>query len=151
MVNGGYTVRPTLLKGGQQGPGVQIISSRTSAQMREMLRKTVTDGTAKMADIPGYFVAGKTGTADKMKPGGGYHKDRVMANFAGAFPITDPRYVIVVSLDEPSETSGTEVRRTAGWTAVPVTAEIIRRVAPLLGLVPAVESPQLSGLTRVGN
>jgi cell division protein FtsI (penicillin-binding protein 3) len=151
MVNGGYTVRPTLIKDGQQGPGVQIISSRTSAQMREMLRKTVTDGTAKMADIPGYFVAGKTGTADKMKPGGGYHKDRVMANFAGAFPITDPRYVIVVSLDEPSETSGTEVRRTAGWTAVPVTAEIIRRVAPLLGLVPAVESPQLSGLTRVGN
>lgn len=151
LVNGGTKVTPTLIKGGSPERGAQVISPRTSALMREMLRKTVTDGTARMADIPGYFVAGKTGTADKMKPGGGYYKDKVMANFAGAFPITDPRYVIVVSLDEPVETSGTEARRTAGWTAVPVTAEIIRRTAPLLGLVPAVETPQLSGLTRVGN
>jgi cell division protein FtsI (penicillin-binding protein 3) len=136
MVNGGYMVRPTLVKGAAQGPGPQVISARTSAQMRQMMRDTVVRGTAKMADIPGYAVGGKTGTADKQKPGGGYHKDKVMANFAGAFPMNDPRYVIVVSLDEPVETSGTEARRTAGWTAVPVTAEIIRRVAPLLGLRP---------------
>lgn len=151
LVNGGTRVTPTLLKGGDATRGVRVISPRTSGLIREMLRKTVTEGTAKMADVPGYFVAGKTGTADKMKPGGGYHKDKVMANFAGTFPVTDPRYVIVVSLDEPVETSGTEARRTAGWTAVPVTAEIIRRAAPLLGLVPAVETPQLTGVTRVQN
>lgn len=137
LVNGGYKVEPTLLKReGRHQPGPRVISQQTSDQIRLMLRRTVTDGTAKLADIPGYVVGGKTGTADKMKPGGGYHKDKVMANFAGAFPMNDPAYVIIVSLDEPVETSGTEARRTAGWTAVPVTAEIIRRVAPLLGLRP---------------
>ena len=151
MVNGGFKVTPTLLKGTNPPRGPQIISARTSEVMRAMLRKTVTEGTAKMADIPGYYVAGKTGTADKMKPTGGYYKGKVMANFAGAFPSSNPRYVIVVSLDEPVETSGTEARRTAGWTAVPVTAAIIQRVAPLLGLVPAVETPTVTGLTRTGN
>ena len=152
MVNGGRLVRPTLVKGAAQGPGAQVISPRTSDQVRTMLRKTVVKGTAKLTDIPGYAVGGKTGTADKQKPGGGYHKDKVMANFAGAFPMDDPRYVIVVSLDEPVETSGTEARRTAGWTAVPVTAEIIRRVAPLLGLRPqAVEPPEPEHVKTVRN
>ncbi|MFN3293132.1 MAG: peptidoglycan D,D-transpeptidase FtsI family protein [Gemmobacter sp.] len=151
MVNGGRKVTPTLLKGAG-GMGAPLISERTSDQMRAMLRQTVLRGTAKMADIPGYLVGGKTGTADKQKPGGGYHKDKVMANFAGAFPMNDPRYVIVVSLDEPVETSGTEARRTAGWTAVPVTAEIVRRVAPLLGLRPqAIEADLPVKVTAVRN
>lgn len=151
MVNGGRKVTPTLLKGAG-GMGAPLMSERTSDQMRAMLRQTVLRGTAKMADIPGYLVGGKTGTADKQKPGGGYHKDKVMANFAGAFPMNDPRYVIVVSLDEPVETSGTEARRTAGWTAVPVTAEIVRRVAPLLGLRPqAIEADLPVKVTAVRN
>lgn len=151
LVNGGYKVTPTLIKG-QGGIGAQVVSQRTSDQMRLMLRKTVVRGTAKMADIPGYLVGGKTGTADKQKPGGGYHKEKVMANFAGAFPMNDPRYVVVVSLDEPVETSGTEARRTAGWTAVPVTAEIVRRVAPLLGLRPqAIEADLPTNVTAVRN
>ena len=138
LVNGGYRVQPTLIKQEGEVPrGAPVISRRTSDQMREILRQVVVRGSAKMTDVPGYFVGGKTGTADKQKPTGGYYKDKVMANFAGAFPMNDPRYVIIVSLDEPVETSGTEARRTAGWTAVPVTAEIIRRIAPLLGLRPA--------------
>ena len=149
MVNGGHLVRPTLLK--QSEPrvyGQRLISARTSQQMRDMLRLTVVKGTASMANVPGYSVGGKTGTADKQKPGGGYHKDKVMANFAGAFPMDDPRYIIIISLDEPVETSGPQPRRTAGWTAVPVTAEIIRRVAPLLDLRPAmVESTASLGVT----
>lgn len=153
LLNGGTKVTPTFLK--RQGPvvqGPQIVSARTSKQMRDMLRQTVLTGTARMADIPGYNVAGKTGTADKQNPRGGYYKDKVMANFAGAFPIDDPKYVIVVSLDEPVETSGTEARRTAGWTAVPVTAEIIRRVAPLLDLRPAeVEARPVTGVVAVRN
>ena len=120
--------------------------------MREIFRQVVIRGSAKMTDVPGYEVGGKTGTADKQRPTGGYYKDKVMANFAGAFPMSNPRYVIVISLDEPVETSGTEARRTAGWTAVPVTAEIIRRITPLLNLRPAaVEAPLPGKVTNVRN
>jgi cell division protein FtsI (penicillin-binding protein 3) len=117
----------------------------TSAALRHMLRLVVTEGTASLAEVPGYRVGGKTGTADKLKPTGGYWDDKVMATFAGAFPMDDPRYVIIVSLDEPVETSGTEPRRTAGWTAVPVAAEMIRRIAPLLDLAPAVAVSRVRG------
>lgn len=153
LVNGGYMVRPTLLKqDGPVAPGPQVISQRTSDQMREILRQVVVRGSAKMAEVPGYLLGGKTGTADKQKPTGGYYKDKVMANFAGAFPMDDPRYVIIISLDEPEETSGTEARRTAGWTAVPVTGEVVRRIAPLLGLRPAeVEAPTPLAVTAVRN
>ena len=104
-----------------------------------MLRKVVTEGTASFGDVPGYAVGGKTGTADKPKPRGGYYKDRVIATFASIFPAHDPKYVLVVTLDEPVETSGDKPRRTAGWTAVPVAAEMVRRIAPLLGLRPQVD------------
>lgn len=147
IVNGGTLVRPTLLR--QDGPriGPRIISEQTSAQMRDMLRQVVTRGTASFAEVAGYAVGGKTGTADKPRPTGGYYDDRVLATFAGMFPASDPAYVIVVTLDEPVETSGSEPRRTAGWTAVPVAAEIIRRTAPLLGLRPVIEPQQTDGIT----
>ena len=151
LVNGGTAVRPTLLR--QAGPvrGARVISERTSAQLRRMLRETVTRGTASLAEVPGYAVGGKTGTADKPRRTGGYHKDRVIATFAGFFPGHDPQYVLVVTLDEPVETSGTEPRRTAGWTAVPVAAEVIRRVAPLLGLRPQAEGGWSGAVVPVRN
>ncbi len=137
LVNGGYRVTPTLLKTEALQPGPQIISARTSAQKRLMLHQVVQEGTASFARIPGYPVGGKTGSADKPNPrGGGYKKDAVLATFASVFPSHEPRYVLVVTLDEPVDTTGPEPRRTAGWTAVPVSAEITRRVAPLLGLRP---------------
>jgi cell division protein FtsI (penicillin-binding protein 3) len=154
LVNGGTQVTPTLLRVNPAAPaptGPRLISAETSAALRDMMRRVVTEGTASMAEVPGYALGGKTGTADKMKPTGGYFDDRVMANFAGAFPMHDPQYVIVVSLDEPVETSGNEPRRTAGWTAVPVTAEIVRRIAPLLGLRPTVEPGPEAAVTRVRN
>jgi cell division protein FtsI (penicillin-binding protein 3) len=151
LVNGGWKVVPTLLHGTDRPAPVRVLSDRTSAQMRAMLRLTVTRGTATMAAVPGYDLGGKTGTADKISPTGSYYKDRVMATFAGAFPMHDPRYVIVVSLDEPVETSGPEPRRTAGWTAVPVAGEIVRRIAPLLGLRPDVEAGPVAALTQVRN
>jgi len=151
LLNGGTKVTPTLLRQDKVTPGAQVISPATSAAMRHMLRQVVTEGTAKMAEVPGYFVGGKTGTAEKLKPRGGYFDDKVMANFAGAFPIHDPKYIIVISLDEPEETSGDKPRRTAGWTAVPVTAEVVRRIAPLLGLRPTVEVAPLTGVTAVRN
>ena len=105
-----------------------------------MLRRVVTDGTASFADIDAYMIGGKTGTAEK--PGrGGYQADRNLATFASFFPTEAPRYVLVVTLDEPVETSGPEPRRTAGWTAVPVATEVIRRVAPMLGLRPTGSDP----------
>lgn len=152
MVNGGTRVSPTLLKRSGAEPGPRVISEATSATIRDLLRQVVQRGTATFGNVPGYEVGGKTGTTDKPKPnGGGYYKDRVVATFASAFPMSDPKYVLVVSLDEPVETSGTEPRRTAGWTAVPVGAEIIRRAAPLLGLRPVLEPVAEAGVIRVRN
>ena len=136
LVNGGTRIEPTLLRRTAVVPGERLISEATSATMRRLMREVVTRGTASMAEVEGFAVGGKTGTADKPNPRGGYYRDRVIATFAGAFPMNDPRYVIVVTLDEPNETSSGEARRTAGWTVVPVAAEIVRRVAPLMGLRP---------------
>lgn len=153
LLNGGTRVEPTLLRHeGPVVPGERVLSERVSAISRSMLRQVVTRGTASFAEVEGYEVGGKTGTADKPRPtGGGYYKDKVIATFAGLFPANDPRYVFVVTLDEPVETSGTEPRRTAGWTAVPVAAEMIRRVAPLLGLRPQIEPATLDAITLVSN
>ncbi|WP_416881455.1 peptidoglycan D,D-transpeptidase FtsI family protein [Marivita sp.] len=152
LANGGYYVQPTLLK--QDGPrlGPRVVSERTAAQSVEMLRKVVTEGTASFGEVPGYSVAGKTGTADKPRANGrGYYDDKVINTFASVFPSNNPKYVLIVTLDEPVETSGTKPRRTAGWTAVPVAAEMIRRVAPLLGLRPEVETRQLTGIINTSN
>lgn len=143
VLNGGTKVTPTLLKRTHVEPGHRVVSQEVSRLSRDMLRLVVTDGTASLGDVPGYHVAGKTGTADKPKPRGGYYDDKVIATFASVFPANDPKYVLVVTLDEPVETSGEKPRRTAGWTAVPVAAEIIRRVAPLLGLRPDIETLEL--------
>jgi len=136
VVNGGTRVTPTLLAGGPIKRGARVISAKTSREVRRLLRLVVQRGTASFGKVPGYDVGGKTGTADKPKPTGGYYDKKVIATFASIFPARDPKYVLVVSLDEPVETSGPAPHRTAGWTAVPVAAEMIRRVAPLLGLRP---------------
>lgn len=138
VLNGGTRVTPTLIARDTVAPGLRVVSEKTSARMRSMLREVVTRGTASLADVPGYAVGGKTGTADKPKPTGGYYEDKVITTFAGIFPAHAPEYVLVVMLDEPVETSGEEARRTAGWTAVPVASEVIARIAPLLGLRPEI-------------
>ncbi len=148
LLNGGTRVEPTLLKRTAPSlPGPRVVSERISGIARDLLRQVVTRGTATFGDVDGYQVAGKTGTADKPKPTGGYWDDKVIAVFASVFPASDPKYVLVVALDEPVETSGDAPRRTAGWTAVPVGAEVIRRAAPLLGLPPVIEPVAASGVT----
>ena len=112
-----------------------------------MLRGVVTGGTASLADVDGYFVGGKTGTADKPSSQGGDDKEKNITNFASIFPINEPKYVLVVTLDEAQDTSGPEPKRTAGWTAVPVSAEIIARAAPLLGLRPKFDNHSTIGIT----
>jgi cell division protein FtsI (penicillin-binding protein 3) len=150
IANGGRVVKPTLLK--QSGPqmGPRVMREDVAAASRKMLRDVVVgdDGTASFGEVPGYFVAGKTGTADKPKTrGGGYYTDKTITTFAAMFPADNPRYVLVVTLDEPSENSGPKPRRTAGWTAVPIAAELVRRVAPLLGMRPAIEPSGVTDIT----
>ncbi|MBO9450152.1 penicillin-binding protein 2 [Tropicibacter sp. R16_0] len=151
IANGGHYVSPTVLR--QKGPqyGPRVMSPTAARQARKMLRKVVTSGTASFGEVPGYAVGGKTGTADKPKPRGGYYEDKVIATFATLFPANDPKYVLVVTLDEPSILAYGEKRRTAGWTAVPVAAEMIGRVAPLLGLRPQVEPGETAGITLTSN
>ena len=151
IVNGGTLVKPTVVKQTVPRIGERIISQKVSMRLRTMLRHVVTEGTASFGEVPGYSVAGKTGTADKPNNQGGYHKDKVLATFASFFPSTNPKYVLIVTLDEPEDRAGFEPRRTAGWTAVPVGAEVIRRVAPLLGLAPEIETSGQNGLTLASN
>ncbi|MCF8486434.1 MAG: penicillin-binding protein 2 [Rhodobacteraceae bacterium] len=151
IANGGVTIKPTLVHRETPEPGIRVMSAEVAAASVAMLRRVVTEGTASMGEVEGYQVAGKTGTAEKPKPSGGYYDDKVVNTFAAIFPANDPKYVLTVTLDEPVETSGSKPRRTAGWTAVPVAAEVIRRVAPLLGLRPQVEATPLDGLTAVRN
>jgi cell division protein FtsI (penicillin-binding protein 3) len=151
IANGGYKVAPTLVR--QDGPqhGPRVMSAEAAAAARMMLRAVVSEGTASFGEVPGYYVGGKTGTADKPRPQGGYYEDRVIATFASIFPAHNPKYVLVVALDEPVETSGAKPRRTAGWTAVPVAAEMIRRIAPLLGIRPTVEPAKPPVVTLISS
>ncbi len=151
LLNGGYRVEPTLVR--QDGPqhGTRVVSEQVSAAARMMLRAVITRGTASFGDVEGYEVGGKTGTAEKPRPTGGYYDDRNIATFASVFPASDPQYVLILTLDEPSVEMLGEQRRTAGWTAVPVAAEMIRRVAPLLGMRPDVETLTPTGVTLTSN
>ena len=151
IANGGNYVSPTILKQSKAQLGPRVMSAQSAAAARMMLRKVVTTGTASFGEVKGYAVAGKTGTADKPRPNGGYYKNKVIATFASLFPAHDPKYVLVVTLDEPSVLAYGENRRTAGWTAVPVAAELIGRVAPLLGLRPTVEPTGLEGIQLTSN
>ena len=151
LLNGGTRVAPTLIRQDSVEVGPRVVSESVSAHAREMLRQVVVRGTASFGEVQGYAVGGKTGTADKPRASGGYYDDKVISTFASVFPANDPQYVLIVTLDEPSENSGAEPRRTAGWTAVPVAAEMIRRVAPLLGLRPQVDRPQQVGVTLTSN
>jgi cell division protein FtsI (penicillin-binding protein 3) len=151
IANGGVAIPPTLLRRPVPPVGTRILSEETARASVSMLREVVTRGTASLGEVEGYEVAGKTGTADKPRPSGGYYNDRVVNTFASIFPASDPQYVLVVTLDEPVETSGPTPRRTAGWTAVPVAAEIIDRVAPLMGLRPRIETLPATAVSASGN
>ncbi|MCA3509561.1 MAG: penicillin-binding protein 2 [Rhodobacter sp.] len=151
IANGGKAVRPTLLRVDRPQDNPRVMSNDTAVKAIDMLRGVVTEGTASLGDVEGYQVAGKTGTADKPKATGGYYHDKVINTFASLFPAGDPKYVLIVTLDEPVETTGPVPRRTAGWTAVPVAAEITRRVAPLLGIRPIIEPAAADAVTLIRN
>ena len=153
LVNGGLRVRPSLIEGAPAPTEAdRVISERTSLQMREILRQVVVRGTAKLADVEGYAVGGKTGTADKPNASGGYARDKTIATFAAFFPAEDPKYVLVIALDEPTSMINNTAFRTAGLTAAPVVGHAIRRLAPVMGMRPEVapepRAPQLYTIAR---
>ena len=133
IVNGGRRVIPTFLKQEQDARGEQLIKPETSATMRELLRYVVTNGTGKKADVPGYDVGGKTGSAEKVS-GRGYVAHRLLTSFCGVFPIDDPKYLVFVMLDEPHGTKDSAGLALAGWTAAPLAGRVIARIAPVLGM-----------------
>ena len=128
LFNGGVYRPATILKvgpGHPAGKGHRVFSEDTSYRMRALLRLVVTQGTGKRADAPGYRVGGKTGTAEKLV-GGHYSKTAVVTSFAGVFPMDEPRYVIVVMLDEPKASKATFGYATAGWVAMTTEPSAIR-------------------------
>jgi cell division protein FtsI (penicillin-binding protein 3) len=141
LANGGILRQPTLLARppGEVIEGTRVISERTSETMRRLMRAAVTEGSAKGADIPGYFVGGKTGTAQKTGPRGGYLENKRIAAFVGAFPMHAPRYAIYVMVDEPKPNARSHGFATAGWVAAPAAGMVIRSVAPILGMMPETE------------
>lgn len=139
VVNGGVLRSPTFLKADGVRPGDAVVAPETSRVMRRVMRSVVAGGTAEFAEVPGYFVIGKTATAEKPSRGG-YNRDARIATFVGAFPGHAPRYAVLVTLDEPQAIDGTWGYATAGWNAAPTFAAIVGRLAPLLGVMPVEES-----------
>jgi cell division protein FtsI (penicillin-binding protein 3) len=141
IANGGILRQPTLLAQppGVEREGVRVISERISETMRRLMRIVVTEGSGKSAEVPGYFVGGKTGTAQKTGPRGGYLPNKRIAAFVGAFPMQAPRYALYVMVDEPKPNARSHGFATAGWVAAPAAGMVISRVAPTLGLVPETE------------
>ena len=141
LVNGGILRQATLVKlpAGYAPQGQQVISAKTSEQMRRLLRLVVEHGTGTMAAAPGYVVGGKTGTADKIS-GRHYAERKLLSSFVGVFPINNPKYLILTIVDEPHPNKQSHGYATAGWTVAPATSRIIERIAPLLGVQPVDES-----------
>ncbi|WP_129791615.1 penicillin-binding protein 2 [Sphingosinicella sp. CPCC 101087] len=138
LVNGGVWRPATLMriKPGQTPRGRRVFSEATSRRMRQLLRLVATHGSGRNANVPGFRVGGKTGTAEKVSSSGGYSRRVNVSTFAAAFPMDDPHYVVLVMMDAPKGTAQTHGFTTAGWTAAPVVGSVIARVGPLLGIIP---------------
>ncbi|WP_246091504.1 peptidoglycan D,D-transpeptidase FtsI family protein [Swingsia samuiensis] len=150
-VNGGILLKPTLVArdenenisandtdevGVQTPVGTRVLSERTSALLRKLLRLDVTVGSGKSAEVAGYYVGGKTGTAEKIGAHGGYLKHVNVSAFTSVFPMNNPRYAVYVMLDSPHATAATHGWTTAAWNAAPTVKKIISRVGPLLNVFP---------------
>jgi len=141
IVNGGILRPVTLIKrrGDEPIPGERVISARTSEQMRKLMRLVVEKGSGKSANVPGYLVGGKTGTAEKIV-NGRYKKDSRISSFVGAFPMNAPRFLVYAMLDEPKGNKSTFGYATAGWVVAPMISRIVSRIAALYGIAPVDET-----------
>jgi cell division protein FtsI (penicillin-binding protein 3) len=153
LANGGIMLQPTILAKTAPGaantgdfpvnsiqqlpppPGERILQTSTSDTIRKLMRLVVTDGYGKPAEVPGYYVGGKTGTAEKVGAHG-YKKHTNVAAFMSVFPMNAPRYAVYMMLDEPKANASTHGYATAGWVAAPAAGRVIGRIGPMLGLLP---------------
>jgi cell division protein FtsI (penicillin-binding protein 3) len=136
LINGGFKIVPSFFPrtAEEAGPGERVINAATSNTMRHLFWENVLTGTGKQANVPGYRVGGKTGTA--WKPiAGGYSEEKIISSFVGTFPMDDPRYLTLIVIDEPKPEKPGE-RTEAGHNAAPTTGRLIARIAPMLGIAP---------------
>lgn len=146
IMNGGILIKPTLVldKGvRKEKNSVRVVSEKTAHRMRQLMRLVVTDGTGGKADVPGYNVGGKTGTADK-NDGKRYEKDKRRSSFMGFFPSENPRYAVYVMVDEPKGIKESYGYATAGWVAAPAVANVIKSIVAIEGIKPQ-ENDELGG------
>ncbi|MBO6689730.1 MAG: penicillin-binding protein 2 [Henriciella sp.] len=142
LANAGETVSPTLLLEPQRKRSPKrVMAAPTANLVIRMLRQAVVDGTGESAEVGGYRVAGKTGTAEKPIPGG-YSEDENICSFAAIFPADSPEYVVLIVLDSPK--AGKDRGRTAAWNAAPTAGRVIERIAPILGVEPRFDEPARS-------
>jgi cell division protein FtsI (penicillin-binding protein 3) len=138
LVNGGKLIPPTFLKRDKADAdklAKQVVKPSTSEDIRYLMRLNVEKGTARKANVAGYYVGGKTGTSEKVI-GGRYSKTNVLTSFTAILPADKPRYLLLIMIDEPEGLPETHGFRTSGWNAVPTGAAVIERVAPLLDIPP---------------
>lgn len=139
LVNDGIQVKPTLLyEGNKNTLSNRLVSSQTSTQIRALLRLTTTQGTARKANVPGYMITGKTGTA-MQRVNGKYKEGILTTSFAGTLgkKLSEPDYFVLITYDRPKETPRTYGFRTAGWNAAPTARKVMERIISILGLPPA--------------
>lgn len=143
LVNGGLMIKPTFLKRSEADAKLnaeRVVRPEVSESLRYLMRLNAEIGSARNANIPGYFVGGKTGTADKLVHGH-YAKDKVFTTFMALLPADKPKYLVLTLMDEPQAVAGTYGYHTAAWNSGEVTGKIIERVAPLLGMAPRIQLP----------
>ncbi len=151
LLNGGHMMTPTLLKRSEadaMAMAQTIVKPETSEKLRHLFRLNALEGSAAKADVIGYRIGGKTGTAEKVVAGR-YSKDKRLASFIGAFPMDDPKYLLLVMLDEPKPTPETYGFATSGWNAVPTAGKIVERIAPMLGVEPVFTPEDLEKLAKL--
>jgi cell division protein FtsI (penicillin-binding protein 3) len=143
LMNGGMLIPPTFMKRSQAEAAklaTRVVKPETSEKMRYLMRLNTEKGTAGKADVKGYYVGGKTGTSEKVV-GGRYSKSKLLNSFTAVLPADNPRYLLLIMLDEPKATPETHGYATSGWNAVPVGGAVISRIAPLLGMEPRFDLP----------
>ncbi|HTG07582.1 MAG TPA: penicillin-binding protein 2 [Bradyrhizobium sp.] len=143
VMNGGYLIPPTFLKRSEEeakAMAKRVIKPETSEKMRYLMRLNAEIGTAKQADVKGYYIGGKTGTSEKVV-NGRYSKKQVLNSFTAIVPADNPQFQVLVMLDEPKALPETKGFITSGWNAVPTGGKVIARIAPLLGIEPRFDLP----------
>jgi cell division protein FtsI (penicillin-binding protein 3) len=144
LVNGGVAVMPTFLPRSREegmSMGTRVLKAQTSAAMLKLMRLNVLKGTGRRANVEGYRVGGKTGTAEKVV-GRHYSTSALLTSFLATFPTDAPEYVVLVMLDEPQRVAASSNQATAGTNAAPTAAKIIERIGPILGVAPRLPDDQ---------